>query len=187
MPTRIEEWDQRYRAGEQVLERPAPLVVEFASGLAPGTALDLASGPGRNALYLAERGWRVTAVDGSSTAIELLRGKNPSIDARLADLETGEFELTPRGFDLVLSCYYLQRSLIPAMQSALREGGLLIMIVRLAEAGQPQGTPTRACPGKLRAFFEGWRVLHYWEGERGVLDHRHAVAEVVAQKPVGGM
>jgi tellurite methyltransferase len=185
MPTRIEEWDQRYRAGEQVLEKPTPLVVKFASGLAPGTALDLASGPGRNALYLAERGWRVTAVDGSSTAIQLLRGYNPSIDARLADLETGEFELPPRSFDLVLSCYYLQRSLIPAMQSALREGGLLIMIVRLVDAGQPQATPTRACPGELRACFEGWRILHYWEGERGALDRRHAVAEMVAQKPAG--
>lgn len=185
MPTRIEEWDQRYRAGEQVLARPVPLVVEFTSALAPGAALDLASGPGRNALYLAERGWRVTAVDGSSTAIELLRRSNPSIDARLVDLETGEFELSPQGFDLVLSCYYLQRNLIPAMQSALRTGGLLIMIARLADAGQLQGTPTRACPGELRAFFDGWRVLHYWEGERGALDHRHAVAEVVAQNPAG--
>jgi tellurite methyltransferase len=180
--TRIEEWDQRYRAGEQVFERPAPLVVEFTRGLAPGTALDLASGPGRNALYLAERGWRVTAVDGSSTAIELLRGNNPSIDARLADLETAEFELSPRCFDLVLSCYYLQRSLIPAMQLALRAGGLLIMIVRLADVGQSQGTATRAYPGELSAFFDSWRILHYWEGERGVLDHRHAVAEVVVQK-----
>lgn len=185
MPSRIEEWDQRYRAGEQVLQRPLPLVVEFTDGLPPGRALDLASGPGRNALYLAQRGWRVTAVDGSSTAIELLRASDASIDARLADLETGEFELSPRGFDLVLSCYYLQRSLIPAMQTALREGGLLIMIVRLADADQPQGTVTRASPGELRAFFEGWRVLHYWEGERGTLDHRHTVAEVVAQKPAG--
>jgi len=181
--TRIEEWDQRYRAGEQVFGRPAPLVVEFTRGLAPGTALDLASGPGRNALNLAERGWHVTAVDGSPTAIELLRGNNPSIDARLVDLETGEFELPPRAFDLVLSCYYLQRSLIPAMQSALRAGGLLIMIVRLADVGQPEGTPTRAYPGELGAFFDNWRILHYRESERGVLDHRHAVAEAVVQKP----
>ncbi len=181
--TKIEEWDQRYRSGEQVSATPIPLVVEFTSGLVPGAALDLASGPGRNALFLAERGWRVTAVDSSPVAIELLRGRNPSIDAQLADLETGEFEILPQAFDLVLSCYYLQRSLIPAMQSALRPGGLLIMVVRLADVGQPQGTPTRAYPGELRAFFDGWRILRYWEGDRGALDHRHAVAEVVVQKP----
>jgi SAM-dependent methyltransferase len=181
--TRIEEWDQRYRAGEQVFETPAPLVVEFTRSLSPGSALDLACGPGRNALYLAERGWRVTAVDGSAVAIELLREKNRSIDARVVDLEAGEFELPPEAFDLVLSCYYLQRSLVSGMQSALRAGGLLIMIVHLADAAQPQGTPTRAYPGELRAFFNGWRTLHYREGEPGESGHRHGVAEVVVQKP----
>ena len=69
------------------------------------------------------------------------------------------------------------------MKSALRPGGLLIMIVHLADADQPQGTPTRAYPGELRAFFEGWRILHYREGEPGEPCHRHAVAELVAQKP----
>jgi tellurite methyltransferase len=183
MPTRVEEWDQRYRAGEQVFKAPAPLVVEFAGGLQPGLALDLASGPGRNALYLAGRGWRVTAVDGSSTAIELLRGSNPSIDARVVDLETGDFEFPADACDLVLSCYYLQRSLIPLIKSALRADGLLIMIVHVADADQPRGTPTRAYPGELRTFFEGWRILHYREGAPEESCHRHAVAELVAEKP----
>ncbi len=183
MPTPIEQWDQRYRAGEQVFNTPAPLVVEFARPLTPGLALDLACGPGRNAIHLAELGWCVTAVDGSSIAIELLRASSPSIDARVADLEAGEFQIPPETFDLVLSCYYLQRSLIPPMKSALRPGGLLIMIVHLADADQPHGTPTRAYPDELRAFFDGWRVLHYREGEPGESGHRRAVAELVAQKP----
>ncbi len=173
MPTGIESWDQRYRAGEQVREKPAPLVVEFTKSLAPGAALDLACGPGRNAVYLAGLGWRVTAVDGSSTAIQLLRASNPAIDAHLADLEAGEFEIQPGAFDLVLSCYYLQRSLIAPIKAALRPGGLLIMIVLLADAA----APTRACPGELRAFFEDWRILHYRESGVG-----RAVAELVAQK-----
>jgi tellurite methyltransferase len=181
--SRIEQWNERYRTGEQVFETPSPLVVEFTKWLAPGSALDLACGPGRNALYLAQRGWQVTAVDGSSTAIELLRGSNRSIDARVVDLEAGEFDAAAEAYDLVLSCYYLQRSLIRVMKSALRPGGLLIMIVHVADAGQPQGTPARAYPGELRGFFEGWRVLHYREGEPGESGHRHAVAELVAQKP----
>jgi len=184
MPTKIESWDQRYRAGEQVREKPAPLVVEFTRSLVPGAALDLASGPGRNAVYLAALGWRVTAVDGSSTAIELLRASSPAIEARLADLEAGEFEIPAGTFDLVLSCYYLQRSLIAPIKAALRPGGLLIMIVLLAGADQPQGAPTRARPGELQAFFapcettDGWRILHYRESGNG-----RAVAELVAQKP----
>jgi tellurite methyltransferase len=183
---RIEEWNQRYRAGEQVFETPSPLVEQYTSGHAPGVALDLASGPGRNALYLAEQGWRVTAVDGSPVAIDLLlaraRQRNVSIEARALDLEGGEVQIAPETYDLVLSCYYLQRSLIPRMQSALRPGGLLIMIVHLAGSDQPQGTPTRAYPGELRAFCRGWRLLHYREGEPGESGHRHAVAELVAQR-----
>ncbi len=186
---RIEEWNQRYRAHEQVFDAPSPLVAEFTRDLAPGSALDLACGPGRNALYLAERGWRVTAVDGSPVAIDLLLARagglaiDPAIDARLVDLEAGEFEQAAETRDLVLSCYYLQRSLIPLVKSMLRRGGLLIMIVHLADASQPHGTPTRAFPGELRTFFEGWRILHYREGEPGESGHRHAVAELVAQKP----
>jgi SAM-dependent methyltransferase len=190
MPGRIEDWNQRYRSGEQVFENPAPLVVQFAGGLTPGRALDLAAGAGRNALYLAEHGWDVTAVDGSPVAIDLLLGRArernllmDAIDAKVADLEAGEFEVPPQSFNLVLSCYFLQRSLIPVMKSALTPGGLLIMIVHVTDADQPQGTPTRAYPGELGSFFEGWRILHYREGEPGESAHRHAVAELVALKP----
>ena len=52
---------------------PHPLLVEAASKLTPGRALDLACGTGRNALWLAQHGWDVTAVDASPTAIETLR------------------------------------------------------------------------------------------------------------------
>ena len=180
MSGHIERWNQRYQAGEQVEKSPPQLVVEFAGSLAPGTALDLACGPGRNALYLAELGWRVTALDGSPVAIDLLRARaHPRIDARLVDLEATGLEIAPETFDLVLSSYYLQRSLIPVMKSALRPGGLLIMIVLL---DPPPGTPTRAYPGELRAFFDGWRILHYGEGELGKPVDRQAFAELVAQK-----
>ena len=111
MPGRIEDWNQRYRSGEQVFENPAPLVVQFAGGLTPGRALDLAAGAGRNALYLAEHGWDVTAVDGSPVAIDLLLGRArernllmDAIDAKVAYLEAGEFEVPPQSFNLVLSC-----------------------------------------------------------------------------------
>ena len=180
--SRIEQWNERYRAGEQVFENPAPLVVEFASSLAPGSALDLACGPGRNALYLAKHGWCVTAMDGSSIAIELLLRSNPRIDARVVDLETGEFQVSPEAYDLVLSCYFLERSLIAPMKAALRPGGLLIAIVHLADADQPQGTPARAYPGELRGLFNCWSILHYREGDPDESCHRHGVAELVARK-----
>ncbi len=182
---RIQQWNERYRAGEQTFETPSPLVAQFTNELVPGSALDLACGPGRNAFYLAKRGWRVTAVDGTAVAIDLLlaRAGNLSIDARVADLEASEFKVDADAYELVLSCYYLQRSLIPTIMSGVTPGGLLIAVVHLADADQPRGTPTRAYPGELSAFFDGWRILHYREGEPGESGHRHAVAELVAKKP----
>lgn len=184
---RIEKWNERYRTGEQVFEEPSPLVVQFTRNLAPGSALDLACGPGRNSLYLAERGWLVFAVDGSEVAIDLLlaraRERSFTLDARVADLEAGGVGVPVEAFDLVLSCYYFQRSLMPLILSGVRPGGLLILIAHLSDPHQPQGTPTRAGPGELRKFLDGWRILHYREGEPGESCHRHGVAEVVAQKP----
>jgi tellurite methyltransferase len=184
----LQQWNERYRAGEQLFDTPSPLVERFAGALTPGNALDLASGPGRNAVYLAEQGWRVTAVDGSPVAIDALlaraRQRNLNIDARVADLERSEFSIELAAYDLICDCYYLQRSLFPHMKAGLRPGGMLIAIVHLAEADQPRGTPTRAIPGELRSYFPDWMILHYYEGKPNESCHQRPVAELVAQKPL---
>jgi tellurite methyltransferase len=171
----IEKWNARYRAGEQLFDAPSPLVERFTADLTPGVALDLASGPGRNALYLAERGWRVTAVDGSPIAIAKLLARNVEIDARVADLERREFQIHPDSYDLICDCYYLQRDLFPQINAGIRIGGMAIVIVHL-----PDGMPARARPGELRDYFADWNILHYREGQPGEACHQRAVAELVA-------
>jgi len=183
----IAEWNERYRVGEQVFRTPAPLVARFSEELAPGMALDIACGPGRNALYLAEHGWRVTAVDGSPLAIDLLkeraRAKSLAIDARVADLERDDFAIQPEAYDLICDCYYLQRELIPPLKAGLKPGGTIIVIVHLADPDQSRGTPTRAYPGELRMSFQDWAILHYYEGKPTETCHQRHVAELVARKP----
>ncbi len=184
----IEQWNQRYRAGEQLFVDPSPLVVRFSRELERGLALDLACGPGRNAIFLADQGFNVTAVDGSALAIDMLRNRarerNLAIDARVADLERDEFTIEPDACQLISDCYYLQRSLIPKMKLGVRPGGLVIAIVHLADADQSQGTPTRARPGELRSFFADWKIRHDYEGKSNEACHQRPVAEIVAQRPV---
>ncbi len=146
----IETWNQRYLAGQHLFDAPSPLVVRFTAELAPGAALDLASGPGRNAVYLAERGWQVTAVDGSPVAIATLRERNAAIDARVADLERGEFQIAPDAYDLICDCLYFQRDLFAAMKMGIRRGGIAIITA----------LRTRAHPGELRWHFADWNILH---------------------------
>jgi len=180
----LEQWNERYRAGEQLFDAPVPLVVKFARAACGRRALDLACGSGRNAVYLAELGWSVTAVDGSSVALDVLRAKAREraldIDIRIADLERGEFEISSDKYDLILDCYYLQRDLFARMQAGVPAGGMIISIVHLADADQPDGTPKRAYPGELRKYFEGWNILHYREGQPQESCHQRAVAEIVA-------
>jgi tellurite methyltransferase len=184
-------WDQRYRSGQRPAQdlaaAPAPLLIETAQRLAPGKALDLACGAGRHALWLAERGWRVTAVDGAPAAIEILlqraRERGLHVDARIADLEKGEYLIDPSSWDLIVMSYYLQRSLFdPAMQG-LVPGGILIAIVHIAEPGE-QPTATRLEPGALVRYLAGWEILHSYEGAPADPAHQRLVAEIVARRPI---
>jgi len=109
------EWDKRYREGEHINDEPHPLIVKYAANLAAGRALDLASGPGRHAMWLAERGWQVTAVDNSPVALQILqqrsREKNVRVKSMIADLERHEFRIERDIYDLIVVCNYLQRDL----------------------------------------------------------------------------
>ena len=66
-----QQWDERYSGAEfEWSMHPNQFVAEQLDGLPPGRALDLAAGEGRNSVWLAERGWSVTAVDFSSVGLE---------------------------------------------------------------------------------------------------------------------
>lgn len=156
---------------------PAHLLVEFAAKLAPGDALDLACGSGRNALWLAERGWRVTAVDRSEEAIAGLRGK---VDARVADLEAGEFTIQESAWDLIVMSHYLQKDLFEPAKRGLRPGGLAVIIVHLLEPGH-ESSRFSLHPGELAGYFEGWDILHHREGKPVHNPDGRAVAEIVVR------
>ena len=187
----VRDWDKRYRLREHTASDfeagPTPLVIETAARLAPGKALDLASGAGRNAIWLAEHGWDVTAVDGAPTAIEFLRNRalerGLKIHAVVADLEKEEFVIEPVRWDLIALCYYLQRDLFEPAKRGVVPGGIIISIVHMNEPGEADG-PFRLRPGQLEKYFEGWQILHLREGKAIDPAHRRAVAEIVARRPV---
>lgn len=180
-------WEQMYRSGERGSEdAPTVLLVETIERLPAGTAVDLACGAGRNAIYMAERGWAVTAIDGSVKAIELVQQRAAAHGVRVhtcvSDLTMPDFAMPPDTFDLVLIAYYLQRDLFAKAKAAVRPGGVLIAIVHTPEPGK-EWSEKRAAPGELRAFFEGWDILWEYEGPSRDPAHKRPVAEVVAQRP----
>lgn len=160
----LAEWNQRYRNREQLDNEPARLLVETASNLTPGRALDLACGAGRNAVWLAGRGWEVVALDGAEEAIKLVPA---GIDARVFDLETGDpLPFDDESFDLVLILFYLHRPLFAEAKRVLRRGGTIV-------ASALMRGRFGVLPGELPRFFEDCRIVSARE---------HEVAEIVAVK-----
>jgi SAM-dependent methyltransferase len=182
-------WEERYHVRERPEEdfatAPTPLVVETASRVTPGRALDLACGTGRNAIWLAQNGWKVTAVDSSPTAIELLVQRAGEfavqLDASIANLENGDFQIAPAAWDLILICYYLQRDLFELAKQGVAPNGIILAIAHITEANE---LPTRhhLKPGELESYFTGWDILHHYEGRPNDPSHRRSVAEIVARR-----
>jgi tellurite methyltransferase len=187
------DWDERYRsrirADEDFATEPLALVARIAKTLKPGRALDLASGTGRNAIWLAQQGWQVTAIDASAAAIEslnlLAQNISVKVSAQVADLEAGEFRIQPAAWDLICICYYLQRDLFEPAKKGLAPGGVLIAVVHLAENNEP-ATAHRLLPGQLAEYFRDLEILHTFEGAPDDPAHRRAVAQIVARKPIRG-
>jgi tellurite methyltransferase len=176
---------------------------EIVARLLPGRTLDLACGAGANAVWLAERGWDVTAVDRSPSAIQLASANADRLGVRVttqaADLEAHEFKIAPDVWNLILMCRYLQRDLFEPALLGLAPGGVLIVIALLAkpstvpsdeEPKDPKNQRFRVQPGELGAYFggrAGWSILHGYEGlpqRPGSAGKSYLVAEIAVRRDV---
>lgn len=129
-------WDERYDARGYVWTTEANrFLVSVVSDIVPGRALDLATGEGRNAVWLAERGWTVTAVDFSTVGIAKARrlgaDRGVEVDWVCADVLTHEPEA--RAYDLVTVLYlHLPqvdlREVLQSAVTALGAGGTLLLV-----------------------------------------------------------
>jgi SAM-dependent methyltransferase len=127
-------WDRKYKEGLPSLTKPDPYFVAAYERLVndsfpnAGRALDLAAGLGRHALWLAERGWQVSAVDVSEVALGKLgqAAGQLNLNVTLLALDAAEYTFEPAGFDLIVLFYHLDRTLFPKIVSALNPGGLFI-------------------------------------------------------------
>lgn len=131
-----DDWNERYAASELVWgAAPNRLVARETETLRPRRALDLACGEGRNAVWLAEQGWRVTGIDFSSVAIERARrlAAERGVSLELAVADVLETPLEPRAFDLVLLAYLQlppdeRRRAVKRAAEAVRERGTFLLV-----------------------------------------------------------
>jgi tellurite methyltransferase len=166
-------WDEKH-AAEQTTQKPSSFLKEIFEGdswpLPKGRALDIATGKGRNAIFLAERGFQVVGIDISPVALDMARRaakeKSLTIDWQEADLE--RIELPSIHYNLVLNFNYLQRSLVPQIKTTLKPGGWVIFETYLtaqSKIGDPINPDYLLLHNELLDFFRDFRVLYYREGK----------------------
>jgi SAM-dependent methyltransferase len=131
-----QDWDRRWqkRAEEGRLAPSDRLMAEVAD-LPPGRALDLACGAGRNAVWLAERGWRVTAVDFSPVALGMARAlaAERGVDVEWVEADLRTYQPPPGAFDLVIVLYLHlppsdRRQVLARAATAVAPGGTFLLL-----------------------------------------------------------
>lgn len=198
------DWDTRYANTPGLVwsAEPNRFVVESVTGLTPGSALDLAAGEGRNAVWLAEQGWRVTAVDFSPVAVErgreLAAARGVPVEWRVADVTA--YRPVPGSYDLVLLSYLHLPAVelvrvLAAARSALRPGGTIVVVGHDRAnldggTGGPQDPAILLTPEAVVDGLAGLRIQRAETARRpvptddgGSVDALDTV--VVAARPVG--
>ena len=129
-------WDRRY-AGHELLwtSEANRFLIEEVDGLEPGRALDLACGEGRNAVWLAERGWKATGVDFSAVGLEKARqlAEARGVPADWIATDLLDYRPEPEAFELVI-VFYLQvpeaqrTPILRTAASAVARGGMFLLV-----------------------------------------------------------
>jgi len=190
-----EAWDRKY-AGSEFLwtEEPNRFLVAELDGLAPGRALDLACGEGRNAVWLAQRGWQVTGVDfsevGLAKAAQLAESRGVEVDWVAADLLDYR---PPAGLDLVIAFYFQvpddeRRLVLSRAAEALAPGGTVLVVahdlLNLSEGiGGPQDEEVLYSPEDVVGDLTGLTVERAERVRRPVGEAEAIDALVRATKP----
>ena len=182
-------WDRAYSARKGVRStEPRPAVVEHVSALEPGRAIDLGAGEGRNAIWLAKRGWRVTVLDVSAVALTRAaeRAAEEGVELDCVEADWREYRPAPASHELVVISFMHPEpaervSMFERARDTLAPGGHLFVVgVDLVDHGRrgPPDPERLYTTERLRRALEGFDVLRC-ESVSSVAEHKEGRPRVV--------
>jgi len=149
---------------------PSAIVVEAVKGLAPGTALDAGMGQGRNAVYLARQGWRVTGFDVSAEALKAARANAASAGVQLETVKASyaDFDYGTARWDVIVLVFAWAPVDDPAflarLRTSLRPGGRIVFEHFTDDPANPRPAAMHALkPGQFRGLLADFRLDRYEE------------------------
>lgn len=197
-------WNERYSGTDRVWSAtPNEHVVEIVEPLPPGRALDLGAGEGRHAIWLAELGWQVTAVDFAESGLD--RGRREAAERGVSDaitwvaadvtswepsgtMEVSETTEVSEAYQLVLVAFlHVPEDVLTRARTWLAPGGRLVVIGHalrnLTEgAGGPQDPALLHSPEQLREHAAGLHIERVEEVERTTADGETAIDVVLVAR-----
>jgi len=183
-------WDERFGKKEFAFgKEPNPFLKKHIDLLPKGKVLDIATGEGRNAVFLAQHGFDVDAVDISKMGLKKARKLANEMGVKIhtfhADLDN--YKIGKERYDLIANFYYLKRSLIPKIKKGLKKGGKVIFETYTLEhrglgTGGPKESKYFLKSNELLRLFNGFRILRYREGIFREGGKKKAIASLIAEK-----
>ena len=180
-------WDKTYSREEYVFgKEPAKFLADNVFRLPKGRALDIAMGEGRNAVFLAKKGFLVEGVDISRVGIrkaQALAAENGvKIETVNADLK--DYRIKAGAYSVIANFFYYQPSLFKQMKAGLAPGGMIIFesytVAQLKTKGKEKWPEEFLLkPGELKAAFADFETIHHSE----VNDGFEAVERLIVRRP----
>lgn len=194
-------WDERYSEADYVYgTEPNAFLASVGDRIPPGEVISLGAGEGRNEVYLAQRGYKVHAVDGShvglAKALALAAARGVEIQATVADLADYDPGESRWSAAILIFCHLpalLRRRVHQRVLDALRPGGVVVLEAYAPAqlsygTGGPRDLETLYDLSTLEQDFAGLEWLHARELVRPVCEGRYhtgdgAVVQLLARKP----
>ena len=180
------QWDQKFNKSEYVYgTEPALFLRENIAKLPVGRVLDIAMSEGRNAVFLAKKGFNVEGVDFSEVALrkakKLAHEQHVSIATINADLS--HYKIKENSYDVILNIDFLLRGLVPEIKKGLKKGGVVVFEnFTVDQLKNPDGQGTSRDwllnKGELKEMFKDFEILVWHETNDG----KRAVASLIARK-----
>lgn len=151
-------------------QAPSPFLVEVIKGLAPGTALDAGMGSGRNAVYLAGQGWKVSGFDVSGEAIKAagVNAAKAGVRIEATKASYADFDFGVAKWDLIVLTFawapVTEPTFVARLRTSLQPNGRIVFEHFIEDLQNPRPAAMHALkPGQLRELFMGFRLDRYEE------------------------
>ncbi len=182
-------WNQRYTGGQHPHDGPpSPLLRRWLSRLPRGRALDVATGLGRNAIFLARAGFKVDAVDFSRVGLRIARhrARRAGVRVRWIEADFDTWQIPRARYAVVVDAFYTNRGRLADLKASVKPGGVVLVETHLRSASRTARRGHRRYGvrrGELGRWFRDWEILAVEEGR--FVDHGalHALSRVVARRP----